>query len=92
MPKNKKKGKQENDEDFDAMLAEFREGDLATASSAASSPASSVSSPLASSSSSSRGVYAGPSVWSLPSAAKEVACPNVSEDAITGACLAGNLA
>jgi hypothetical protein len=43
MPKNKKKGKQQNSEDFDDMLAELRAGDLATASSAANSQATSSS-------------------------------------------------
>jgi ankyrin repeat protein len=79
MPKNKKKGKQENDNDFNDMLAEFQAADLATASSA--------SSILATSSSSSS------AVTSLLSQASENARRrNISEDAIILACMSGDLA
>jgi hypothetical protein len=37
MLKNKKQGKQEDNEDFDDMLAEFQVADLATANKAANS-------------------------------------------------------
>jgi hypothetical protein len=83
MPKqNKKKGKKEKEEDFDDMLAEFQAGDLATASNSANSSTTS-------SSSSGAEVDARASVTLLPSPA---AGHNVSEEAIIGACLAGNLA
>jgi hypothetical protein len=80
MPKQKKKGKKEEDEGFDDMLAELQAADLPTARSASSAPATSSSSSIA-------GTNAGPSTTSLLSPAGQ----NVSEEAIIDACLAGNV-
>jgi hypothetical protein len=85
MPKHTKKGKQENDEDFDDMLAEFQIADLATSTAARPLAASSLSSTM--------GADARPSVTLLPSLASgNAAGRKVSEEAIVYACLAGNLA
>jgi ankyrin repeat protein len=80
MPKQRKKNKEEVDEDFDDMLAEFQVADLTTASIAASLP-------VASSSSSIARVAVHPSTASLFNAAGWI----VSEDAIVDACMSGNL-
>jgi hypothetical protein len=86
MPKNKKQGKQEEDKDFDKMLAEFRAADLATPSNASGTLSTS-------SSSTGTRLDARPSVTSLPSSAlASAAGPYVSEEAIIDACLAGDLA
>jgi hypothetical protein len=92
MPKNKKKGKQQHeDEEFDDMLAELQAADLATASSASSTLAiSSLSSTP--SSLSGVGADARPSMTPLPSpAAAHVAAWSVSEEAIVDACISGNI-
>jgi hypothetical protein len=86
MPKQKKKSKQHEDDEFDDMLAEFQAADLTTASNATSPPA-------ASSSSKSARTDARPSLTSLPSQAAENATrPHVSEEAIINASSVGNLA
>jgi hypothetical protein len=81
MPKQKKKGEQEKDENLDDMLAELQKADLATASSAASLSA-------ASSSSSTAGTDPSPS----SSTPTNIQGQNVSADMFVCACIAGNLA
>jgi hypothetical protein len=82
MLKNKKQGKQEDNEDFDDMLAEFLVADLATANKAAN--------PLITSSSSSGArTSARPSEPSPATA--NLGSAHISEDAIIRVCKAGNL-
>jgi hypothetical protein len=87
MPKNKKKSKQPDEEEFDDMLAEFWVGDLATASNASRTPATS-------SSPSTAGTDSRPSTMAANAAANVAANMTegiVSRDAIVNACISGNL-
>jgi hypothetical protein len=80
-----KKSKQDEDADFDDMLAEFWATDLTTARSQASFPATSSSSFIA-------GTDSRPSITSLPDpAAANATGRNVSEATIISACIEGNL-